>query len=131
VREESRVRERDFRNFQVEERMKVIKEIYECFKRFLYQEENFNFLHLRRKLKLHIFSCLKFKKFKFFIKKIQTMNFRLQKFKFSDKLLFSVKILYPNVLRCIFEFVFHNGILRNRSMIKIGYDIIKYEGRIR
>ena len=59
------------------------------------------------------------------------MNFRLQKFKFSDKLLFSVKILYPNVLRCIFEFVFHNGILRNRSMIKIGYDIIKYEGRIR
>ena len=26
------------------------------------------------------------------------MNFRLKNFKFSDKLLFSVKILYPNTL---------------------------------
>jgi len=102
VREESRVRERDFGNFQVEDRMKVIKEIRESFGRFFYQEENFNFSLFRRKLKLHIFSCLnsilKFQKFIFFIKNIQTMNFRLKKFKFSNKLLSSVKILYPNAL---------------------------------
>ncbi|KAL5130628.1 Phosphoglycerate mutase-like protein AT74H [Glycine soja] len=36
VREESRVRERNFGNFQVEERMKVIKEIRERFERFFY-----------------------------------------------------------------------------------------------
>ena len=29
------------------------------------------------------------------------MNFRLKKFKLSDKLLSSVKILYPNILLCI------------------------------
>ena len=49
-----------FQNFQVEERMKVIKEIHEHFRKFFYQEENFNFSHFRRKLKFHIFSCLKF-----------------------------------------------------------------------
>jgi len=59
MREKSRVQGRDFRNFHVEERMKVIKEIHECFRRFFYQE-NFNFSHFRRKLKFHIFSCLKF-----------------------------------------------------------------------
>ena len=69
VREESRVREHDFENYQVEERMKVMNEIHEHFGTFFYQEENFNFSHFRRKLKFHIFSCLKSKKFKFFIKK--------------------------------------------------------------
>jgi len=65
VREESQVRERDFRNFQVEERMKVIKEIHEHFGRFFYQEENSNFSHFKRKLKFHIFSlklCFKIPK---------------------------------------------------------------------
>ena len=38
---------------------KGYKKIHKCFKRFLYQEDNFNFSHLRRKLKFHIFSCLK------------------------------------------------------------------------
>jgi len=42
------------------EMMKVIKEICKRFKRFFYQEENFNFSPFRKKLKLHIFSCLKF-----------------------------------------------------------------------
>ena len=88
--------------FQVEEKMKVIKEIRECLGRFFYQEENFNFSPFRRKLKFHIFSCLKFcfKITKIYIlhKKIQTMNFRLKKFKFSSKLLSSIKILYPNTL---------------------------------
>ncbi|KAK7277888.1 hypothetical protein RJT34_22907 [Clitoria ternatea] len=37
VREESRVREQDFGNFQVEERMKVIKETRERFGRFFYR----------------------------------------------------------------------------------------------
>ena len=37
------VRGQDFGNFQVEERMKVIKEIRERFRRFFYQEKNFNF----------------------------------------------------------------------------------------
>ena len=60
VREESRVRERDFENFQVKERMKLIKETHERFGRFFYQEENFNFSPFRRKLKFHIFNCLKF-----------------------------------------------------------------------
>jgi len=60
VREESRVRERNFKNFQAEERMKVIKKIHKHFRRFFYQEYNFNFSHFRRKLKFHIFSCLKF-----------------------------------------------------------------------
>ena len=91
MREKSRVREKDFENFKVEERMKVIKEIRKCFRRLLCQEENLNFSPFRRKLKFHIFSCLKFcfkiPKIKFFIKNIQPMNFRLQKFKFSDKLL--------------------------------------------
>ena len=50
VRKESRVWERDFENFQVKERMKVIKEIHEYFGRFFYQEENFNFSPFRRKL---------------------------------------------------------------------------------
>ena len=58
-REESRVRERDFGNFQVGERMKVIKEIHKLFERFFYQEGNFNFSPFRMKLKFHIFSCLK------------------------------------------------------------------------
>jgi len=61
VREESWVREeRDFENFQVGEKMNIIKEIHECFERFFYQEENFNFSPFRKKLKFHIFSCLKF-----------------------------------------------------------------------
>lgn len=37
VREESRIREQDFGNFQVEERMKVIKETRERFGRFFYR----------------------------------------------------------------------------------------------
>jgi len=37
VREESRIREQDFGNFQVEERMKVIKENRERFGRFFYR----------------------------------------------------------------------------------------------
>lgn len=37
VREESRIREQDFGNFQVEERMKVIKETRELFGRFFYR----------------------------------------------------------------------------------------------
>ncbi|KAL3033161.1 hypothetical protein AAZX31_02G122100 [Glycine max] len=74
MREESRFRKRDFGNFQVKERMKeVIKEIRKHFRRFLYQEENFNFSLFRKKLKFHIFNCLNFyfkiPKFKFFIKK--------------------------------------------------------------
>ncbi|KAL5124692.1 Phosphoglycerate mutase-like protein AT74 [Glycine soja] len=60
VREKSQVRECDFGNFKIKERMKVIKEIYERFRRFFYQEENFTFSPFRRKLKFHIFSCLKF-----------------------------------------------------------------------
>ena len=56
---ESRVRERDFENFQVEEKIKVIKEINKRFKRLFYQKENFNFLPFRKKLKFHIFNCLK------------------------------------------------------------------------
>ena len=60
VRKELRVREQDFGNFQVEERMKVIKEICQYFRIFLYQEGNFNFSPFKRKLKFHIFSCLKF-----------------------------------------------------------------------
>ena len=59
VREESRIREKDFRNFHVKERMNVIKEIHECFESFFNQEENFNFSPFRRKLKFHIFSYLK------------------------------------------------------------------------
>jgi len=58
--EESRIRERDFGNFEVEGRMNVIKEIRRRFRRFFYQEVNFNFSHFRMKLKFHIFSCLKF-----------------------------------------------------------------------
>ena len=38
VRKELRVQERNFGNFQVERRMKVIKEIHKCFGRFFYQE---------------------------------------------------------------------------------------------
>ena len=71
VREESWVREWDLRNFQVEETMKVIKKIHKQFGRFFYQKENFNFSSFRRKLKFDIFSCLKFQKFKFFIKKFK------------------------------------------------------------
>jgi broad specificity phosphatase PhoE len=37
VREESRVREQDFGNFQVQERMKIIKETRERFGRFFYR----------------------------------------------------------------------------------------------
>ena len=58
--EELQVREPNFENFQVEEMMKVIKKIRERFGMFLYQEENFNFSPFRKKLKSHIFSCLKF-----------------------------------------------------------------------
>ena len=60
MREELRVREHDFENFQVEERMEVRMETHEHFERFFYQEENFNFSPFRRKLKFHIFSYLKF-----------------------------------------------------------------------
>jgi len=81
-----------FRELSGRRRMKVIKEIHERFERFFYQEENFNFSPFRRKLKFHIFSCLKFHKFKFFIKNIQTMNFRLKKFKFSDKFFPQLKL---------------------------------------
>jgi len=60
MRKELRVRERNFENFQVEEKIKVIKEIHKLFGRFFYQEEKINFSPLRKKLKLHIFNCLKF-----------------------------------------------------------------------
>jgi len=59
-REELRVEERDFENFHVEKRKKVIKKMHELFGRFFHQEENFNFSSFRRKLKFYIFSCLKF-----------------------------------------------------------------------
>ena len=47
-REESRIQEKYFGNFQVEEKMNVIKEIRERFKRFFYQEETFNFSPFKR-----------------------------------------------------------------------------------
>jgi len=57
VREESRVQERDFRNHLGGKEDEGYKE---HFRRFFYKEENFNFSPFRRKLKFHIFSCLKF-----------------------------------------------------------------------
>ena len=60
MREESRAREPNFGNFsKVEEKIKVIKEIREYFRKFFHKKESFNFSHFRRKLKFHIFSCLK------------------------------------------------------------------------
>jgi len=49
---ELRVRERDFENFQVEERMKVIKEIHKHFGRFFYQEREFQFLTFLKEIKI-------------------------------------------------------------------------------
>ena len=49
-----------FRELSGERKDECYKEIGERFRRFLCQEENFNFSPFRRKLKLHVFSCLKF-----------------------------------------------------------------------
>ena len=49
-----------FRKLSVEEEIKVKKKIHEHFEIFFYQEKNFNLSLFRRKLKFHIFNCLKF-----------------------------------------------------------------------
>ena len=38
----------------------MIKKAHEHFERFFNLKKNFNFSHFKKKLKFHIFSCLKF-----------------------------------------------------------------------